>query len=145
MIPLMLGRWWLEDIEDKQQGISCKKLVIYSCKQKANTCFNIHCFDSSSDKGSHEAQCLILCIILHLAPIRADRADCNIVSRDAMNTCSSQVGTLQSSTGTVLCITLPPTGRNFIISGCISSPLIWDQGLGVVSPGQPIRGQYLLH
>ena len=43
------------------------------------------------------------------------------------------MGTLQSSTGTVLCITLPPTGRNFIISGCISSPLIWDQGLIGVS------------
>ena len=36
-----------------------------------------------------------------------------------------------SSTGRVLCITLPPTGRNFIISGCISSPLIWDQVSGV--------------
>ena len=87
---------------------------------------------------------LILCIILHLAPIRADLADCNIVMPWIH---AAARGTLQSSAGTVLCITLPPTGRNFIISRCISSlAYLLSSGIrdprGLVWPRQPIRGQY---
>ena len=156
MIPLKMGlRWYMEEkqeFEDREKDW----------------------FEASWDKFKNSLlqfiqwQGITLCtmlilsllprIILHLAPsaIRADRVDCSTLCWcSEIQRCHEYLqqpgdiakwGAVQALY-CVLRITLPPTGRNFIISRCISSlAYLLSSGIrdsrGLVSPHQPIRGQY---